>query len=237
MRAINIVGFKGTGKTTLAMALAKELTERGLRVAVVKSTSHENIIDSEGTDSYKLRKACGTAALVAPDGAAVFYEGKRYIKDLLPVLGAEVLLVEGGKKLDWLPRIMLLHKQADADTLDKGLALCTAGKVAGYGMLHTEDIPTLANLVLEKGFSLAGLDCKACNRPDCQTLARDIVAQKATVKDCKSLYQDFQLKVGGEPLGLNPFVQRIFAATLSGMLKELKGYEPGMSVEISFKGE
>ena len=130
MIAVSIVGFKKTGKTTLAVALGEELARRGIRAAAAKFTSHEGV-DVAGTDSDRLRKAYGSAALLAPDGAAVFREGRQYLPDLLPVLSADVLVVEGGKELGWLPRILMLRSVADAGTLDQGLALASYGEVEG----------------------------------------------------------------------------------------------------------
>lgn len=234
MIAVSIVGFKNTGKTTLALALGEELKGRGLSIAAVKFTHHEGL-DAQGTDTDRLRKVYGRAALLAPDGAAVFWEGRRYLPDLLPVLNADVVVVEGGKSLGWLPRILLLRSIADAGSLGEDLALASYGQVAGYDMNHVNDVPALADLVLAKGFALAGLDCGACGRPDCASLARDIVAGKASPGDCQSQFSGVEVTAGGHVIAMNPFVQRVFAASVVGMLKEFKGYAPG-PVEIKLQG-
>lgn len=234
MIAVGIVGFKNTGKTTLAVALGEELARRGVRAAAAKFTSHEGV-DASGTDSDRLRKAYGSAALLAPDGAAVFWEGRRHLQDLLPILGADVLVVEGGKELGWLPRVLLLRSVADAGTLDQGLALASCGQVPGYDMEHVADVGALADLVLARGFALAGLDCGACGREDCAALARDIVAGKASPKDCSSSFSGVEVTVNGRTVAMNPFVQRVFSASVLGMLREFKGYAPG-PVEIKLQG-
>lgn len=234
MIAVSIVGFKNTGKTTLALALGEELARRGIRAAAAKFTSHEGV-DRPDTDSDRLRKVYGSAALLAPDGAAAFWEGRRYLHDLLPILGADVLVVEGGKQLGWLPRILLLRGVADAGSLEQDLALCSYGDVAGYDMHHLNDVPALADLVLERGFALAGLDCGACGRENCAALARDIVAGKASPKDCSSSFSGVEVTVGGQTVAMNPFVQRVFSASVVGMLREFKGYAPG-PVEIKLQG-
>ncbi|MBU1002945.1 MAG: molybdopterin-guanine dinucleotide biosynthesis protein MobB [Proteobacteria bacterium] len=235
MIAVSIVGFKDTGKTTLALALGEELKGRGISVAAVKFTHHEGV-DTEGTDTDRLRKVYGSAALLAPDGAAVFWEGRRHLPDLLPLLDADVVIVEGGKSLGWLPRILLLRSVADAGSLGDDLALASYGEVAGYGMDHVRDVSALADLVLDKGFALAGLDCGACGRPDCVSLARDIVAGKALPEDCQSQFSGVEVTVGGQTIAMNPFVQRVFSASVVGMLKEFKGYAPG-AIEIKLQGK
>ncbi len=234
MIAVGIVGFKNSGKTTLAVELGRELAARGVSAAAVKFTSHKGV-DVPDTDSDRLRKSYGRAVFMTPDGTAVFWEGQRNLHELLPVLAPDVLVVEGGKELGWLPRVLLLRSEADAGSLDPGLALASYGRVEGPGLEHVDGVAALADLVLARGFALAGLDCGACGREDCAALARDIVAGRAEVRDCVSLYSEVEVLVDGRPLAMNPFVQRVFAASVSGMLRELKGYAPG-DVEIRFRG-
>lgn len=49
--------FSGTGKTTLITKLLPILTERGLRIGMVKHSHHDIEMDNPNKDSYKLRKA------------------------------------------------------------------------------------------------------------------------------------------------------------------------------------
>lgn len=234
MIAVNIVGYKKTGKTTLAVALGEELARRGMKAAAAKFTHHPDV-DAEGTDSWRLRRAYGSAAFLSAESSAVFYDGRRYLPDLLPLLDADVLVVEGGKSLTWLPRVLLLGKLADAGELEQGLALASYGEVRGYDMPHVDDVSALADLVLERGFALPGLDCGSCGREDCAALARAIVAGTASSKDCKAARADVEVSVGGQPVAMNPFVQSVFSGALLGMLKQFKGYAPG-EVTIRIKG-
>ncbi len=234
MIAVSIVGYKKTGKTTLAVALGEELARRGIKAAAAKFTHHPEA-DAQDTDSWRLRKVYGRAALLAGESAGVFWEGRRHLADLLPLLEAEVLVVEGGKHLGWLPRVMLLRKLADAGELEQGLALASYGEVPGYGLPHVTDVAALADLVLERGFALPGLDCGSCGRPDCASMARDIVSGKATADDCRAARSGVEVTVAGQPVAMNAFVQQVFSGALLGMLKQFKGYAPG-PVEIRLKG-
>ena len=237
MIAVNLVGYKKSGKTTLAVQLAEELERRGVKAAAVKSSHHR--LDKEGTDTDQLCQAYGAAGAVtegeAGGEAALFWRGKRHLPDLLPLLDAEVVVVEGGKELGWLPRILLLKNPAEAETLEPGLALATYGTVCVPGLPALETPVQVADLILEKGFALPGLDCGACGRTNCLGLARDIAAGEAQIAECLSLESSVTVEVNGVPLGLSPFVERFFASTLKGMLAELKGYAPGR-VNIRMKG-
>lgn len=52
-RIISIVGKKGAGKTTLAVAMAAEYVRRGHRVMAMKHASHPATVDTPGTDTYR----------------------------------------------------------------------------------------------------------------------------------------------------------------------------------------
>ena len=64
---VPVVGFaaySGTGKTTLLTRVLPVLTERRLRVGLVKHTHHNFDIDYPGKDSYRLRKAGASQVLL-----------------------------------------------------------------------------------------------------------------------------------------------------------------------------
>ena len=53
MRIISIVGLKDTGKTSLTNKIISELTNRDYKVASIKHSHHEMMMDREGTDTWK----------------------------------------------------------------------------------------------------------------------------------------------------------------------------------------
>ncbi|MBZ2169815.1 MULTISPECIES: molybdopterin-guanine dinucleotide biosynthesis protein B [Marinobacter] len=57
MKVIGIVGWKNCGKTTLATALIREMSDRGLTVNSIKHAHHSVDVDQPGTDSYRHREA------------------------------------------------------------------------------------------------------------------------------------------------------------------------------------
>lgn len=62
---LGFVAWSGTGKTTLLTRLIPILCERGLRIAVIKSTHHDIEPDTPGKDSYRLREAGAAQTLIA----------------------------------------------------------------------------------------------------------------------------------------------------------------------------
>lgn len=230
IRAVALVGFKKTGKTTLLIELARELRARGRTVAAVKYT-HSGL-DLDGTDTAKFTRECVSVAGVGPGHSSIYWNEAKGLQDLLPLLQAEIVLVEGGKQLTWLPRILVLAGKEPEEILDNGLSLASWGDAAVSNVRRALSIAELATLVEEQGFVLPGLDCEGCGRPSCLDLGRDIVAGSANTGMCLALHAKLSIFVGGEKLPLNPFVDRLVAATIRGLLTELKGNVPGKRVEI-----
>lgn len=65
MKVMGIVGWRGAGKTALAVRLLPALAARGLTVSTVKHAHHGFDIDTPGKDSYAHRAAGATETLVA----------------------------------------------------------------------------------------------------------------------------------------------------------------------------
>lgn len=57
MKLISIVGHSGCGKTTMMVALIRELSQQGLRVATIKHAHHKVELDTPGKDSYRHKEA------------------------------------------------------------------------------------------------------------------------------------------------------------------------------------
>lgn len=233
MLAVNLVGFKKSGKTTLALDLAAEFTRRGVKAAAAKFTHHP-ALDRADADSDRLFAAYGQCVALAGNETQVMWKSKRYLLDLLPLLDCEVLVVEGGKTLGWLPRIILPRTAEEAAELSPDLALGSFGPVEVPGLARLDSPAAVAEAVLARGFALPGLDCATCGRPDCAGLARDIVAGKAAPRDCAARRADIRITVNGTEMALSPFVADILAGGVLGMLSTLKGFAPG-PVKISIE--
>lgn len=62
---ISVVGRKNAGKTTLVVALVRELTARGYRVGTIKHDAHAFQIDHEGKDSWRHAEAGAVTVAIA----------------------------------------------------------------------------------------------------------------------------------------------------------------------------
>ncbi|MFW5735096.1 MAG: molybdopterin-guanine dinucleotide biosynthesis protein MobB [Oceanidesulfovibrio sp.] len=225
MKAAAIVGFKNSGKTTLTLEVARTLKERGLAVAAAKFAHHG--FDYAGRDTDRLAAHCTAVAGVSEESSMLIWPGRRRLEDLVPLMRADVLLVEGGKSLDVLPRILVLREESEARDLNPELALGAYGNTPSLGLAHFENPDAVADAILEHGFLLPGLNCEACGRASCHNLAAEIVAGQAESDDCRAFPENLRVECDGKPLPLGPFVASIVGSTIRGLLSELKGYTPG----------
>lgn len=226
MRAIAVVGYKKSGKTTLALELARELKKLGHSVTLAKH-SHHGFDEKAETDTARFREQADMVLGFSPGGSFVSWPVERSVTDLIPLVTTDFLVLEGGKTLGLMPRIIIAPDEATARDLDPELALAAYGDAAYEGLMATRDVAGLARIAAHEGFLLPGLDCGACGRENCRALAADIVAGEATIEDCKAQGGSIRISVGGKPLPLNPFVERILGSGIRGLLSELKGFGPG----------
>ena len=163
MQAISIIGFSNSGKTTLISRLSECLEARGLKVAIAKHTHHE--LDKPDTDTALLmspnRTIVGLSNTKDGGGEAMIHWGHPcFLRDLVPLLDADILLVEGGKNIGWLPRILCLRTTPELLTalpegckaLHPELALATYGdnELPGLPSFTAEELDALVDLILEK---------------------------------------------------------------------------------------
>lgn len=110
MKVFAVVGWKDSGKTTLVERLVAHFAERGVHVATVKHTHHAFLMDREGTDTDRHRRAgARQVAMVGANGWTL----ARTQRDpslqavLYRLEGAQVVIVEGYKR-SRLPKIEVI---------------------------------------------------------------------------------------------------------------------------------
>jgi molybdopterin-guanine dinucleotide biosynthesis protein B len=250
LKVVGIIGYKNSGKTTLARTLARELTGRGHEVVVIKHSSHS--LDLSGKDTAVLGEAAGQVGFISPGESAVFWKKPLSLENVIPHLEADIVLVEGFKQAKTFPKIVCLRGELDdadrdrSDDLFDGLAICAVGPAdqmeelaipsldkLRIPLFGRDEVGLIADLVEEKAFKLPNLDCGGCGSETCYDLAREIVAGSGSVEDCVSLHPTTEVKVDGQPLPMNPFISNIVRSTILGMLSPLKGFKKG-KIEIRF---
>ncbi|WP_419784088.1 molybdopterin-guanine dinucleotide biosynthesis protein MobB [Maridesulfovibrio sp.] len=235
MKAIAIVGKKKTGKTTMGLALVKKLTERGYKVGVLKH-SHHGFDGAEGADTEEYKKIASCVAAYSPSESFVSWKQERTVQDLVPLMDADIIVMEGGNKVGWMPRVIMVREDNDDKEFYPELALRQIPACTPDNPPSEELLDELADLVLEKGFILPGLNCKACGRDYCMDFVADIIAGKARVSGCQAMKTQMSVTCNGSELGFNPFVADMLSAGITAMLQQLKGYVPG-EIEIKIKNQ
>lgn len=117
-RLIAIVGRKNAGKTTLVVALVRELQRQGRRVMTLKHGHHPADVDQRGTDTWRhFHEAGAERTLIASPEMRVLFERtpddydpiglvQRYMAD------ADVVVAEGFAKAP-IPRIEVWRSAMD----------------------------------------------------------------------------------------------------------------------------
>ena len=110
MKAIGIIGYSNTGKTTLIEKLIPLFAARGLRVAAIKNAHHGFDMDRPGKDSYRYREAGAAQVLIATSQRwALLTETPQRpatLEELLIELApCDLVIIEGFKSEGRIPRI------------------------------------------------------------------------------------------------------------------------------------
>jgi molybdopterin-guanine dinucleotide biosynthesis protein B len=159
---IGIVGWKSSGKTTLAVRLIEELVRRGWRVATVKHAHHDIEIDAADTDSARHRHAGATeVAVVSRHRWAIVHElADEFEPDLAEVLSwlspADLVIVEGYKSAP-IPKIEVRRRDAQStDPLGPAdphvIAIVADYEVTGNGLpvFALDDTRSLVDFIADR---------------------------------------------------------------------------------------
>jgi molybdopterin-guanine dinucleotide biosynthesis protein MobB len=122
-RAIAFVGFANSGKTGLICRLLPQFTARGLRVAVLKHSHHDDLDGADqGKDTWRYRRAGAHATALAAPGLlqiTSLVAGEPPLPRALARLAADadLVLVEG-YKTGPLPKVAVLGADAGEEAPD-----------------------------------------------------------------------------------------------------------------------
>lgn len=157
-KVIAVSGVKNSGKTTLLEKLVAELTDRGVKVAVVKHDGHSFEPDRPGTDTFR-HLAAGAVGAAVFDGEKFQVVGYAAVteEDLIALFPfADVILLEGFKHSAWHKVEVVRGGNSDAPVCDPEtlLALVTDLSISADGVpvLGLEDSRGLADIVMNYCF-------------------------------------------------------------------------------------
>ena len=130
---VSFAGPSGTGKTTLLEGVIAELKRRGHRVGAVKHDAHRIELDTEGKDSWRLRRAGADVTLLMGRDQLAWFGTDRPPPDLAAVAellaaDADIVLVEGFRSAG-LPTVVVArpdHRDGRWEPPDPALILVTA---------------------------------------------------------------------------------------------------------------
>jgi molybdopterin-guanine dinucleotide biosynthesis protein B len=173
-RIISIIGLKGAGKTTLAVALSSEFVRKGRRVMNLREAEVASAVDQPAaeTSRYFLEGKAERVLVSGPGQRAVFDRGttaqdpealaQRFLSD------ADLVLVEGFQRAP-IPKIEIFRREAGATPLYRAdqpnagewLAIVTDDEKlqAAVPVLRFRDtmwLHLLANLAWDRAKPLSG---------------------------------------------------------------------------------
>ena len=177
MRVFGIVGWSGSGKTSLLSHLIPALVGQGIRVSTIKHAHHAFDIDQPGKDSHAHRIAGATEVLVG--------SGKRWAlmhelrdepePDLAELLArmspVDLVLVEGFKR-DAFPKLEV-HRPSNGKELLQpndpsivGVASDTTLDLP-VSLLALDDVAAIAGFVLAHAVPVHSFTTQAAERHRC----------------------------------------------------------------------
>ena len=114
MKAIGIIGYSNSGKTTLIEKLIPIFRSRGLSVSAIKNAHHGFDMDRPGKDSFRYREAGAGQVLIATALRwAMLTETPTRpatLEELLALLQpCDLVIIEGFKSEGHVPRIEVLR--------------------------------------------------------------------------------------------------------------------------------
>jgi molybdopterin-guanine dinucleotide biosynthesis protein B len=232
VKAVGIVGYKKSGKTTLIMRLSQKLSAMGYGVGVVKHVSSK--IDFPDNDTSNVRLYVPFVSAISSEESEIILKGKRRIEDILAFFNGDIVLIEGFKEEKSFPKIVCVRDNKEEKELFDGLQLCTASLEEGisdFRITNDEHIARMAALIGERAFKLPELNCGACGYESCYGLAKEIVKGEKTMDMCASLNPPISIKIDGTPFPINPFTSQLMKNTILAMVSSLKGFKKG-TIEI-----
>jgi molybdopterin-guanine dinucleotide biosynthesis protein B len=169
-----IVGFSGSGKTTVTVGLVEVLKQHGFCVGTIKHDIHGFEMDRPGKDSWRHKQAGASTTIISSPsqvGMVMDVDHDHHPLELLPLLREkDIVLVEGFKRAD-LPKIEVFraeNQKPPACQGDKNLLAVISDAKLDWGVpcFTLQDFERVADMLIHQ-FSLVSADYISNKRAAC----------------------------------------------------------------------
>lgn len=238
VRAIEIGGYKKSGKTRVVENLVKELKKRGHRVGTIKHVPQEGFtIDQPETDTWRHAQAgAEKIVLISPDEIATLEKKEMNLEEALSKLeNLDFVIIEGFRDAENLPKIMVPRDSEEVSELDDEFTVGFVGQGSNKPVFDSEEVTAIADFVEQEAIPpVGGLDCGDCGYDSCREFVLAVIDGKAPKDGCTAYSGKVSLTVDGKEVPLKPFVTGLIEKTISGMVSSLKDTE-GERIEIEVR--
>ncbi|MBI5680396.1 MAG: molybdopterin-guanine dinucleotide biosynthesis protein B [Methanobacterium sp.] len=231
MKIISVIGTKNTGKTTLVVKIVKELVNRGFKVGTIKHM-HKSF-DIEGKDTWEHQKAGAELVVGSADKTFFILNESLELKNILNMIECmkklDFLVIEGLKTSNYAKISVSSFK--DEYTIKNVNAL----------EISDDELKSLVDLIEKRSYGrLPDLNCNDCGYGKCEDFAKAVVKGNEAESTCAmKKVKNIELKIDGNPIPMNKFVQNFVRNTTIGMISSLKGDElkdfEGKKIELMIK--
>lgn len=122
MDIIQLVGYKNSGKTTLATKLIEHAVQKGFRTASLKHHGHGGVPEGiHDTDSEKHKQAGSLISGVEGEGVFQLVKESWTLDEMIPIyerMHVDLLIIEGFKSYSF-PKAVLISSEKDLELLAK----------------------------------------------------------------------------------------------------------------------
>lgn len=222
MRICSVVGNKDSGKTSLTVRIIKELKKRDFKVASIKHSHHNMIMDKEGTDTFKHKEA-GSETVVGIGSSTFFNIDKQLSLDrilfLIKIISEsepDFVVIEGFKGYNY-PKIATTPDVVDDFTI---------ASVDAKNM-DDSDVSLLVDKIENYGYDIIDtLFVDDCGYNDGKVIAKAFI--DGNLQYDLEKQANISVSVDGVNIGINAFVNDFMKNTILGMLNSLKTTEYGV---------
>jgi molybdopterin-guanine dinucleotide biosynthesis protein B len=227
----------GIGKTSLGSLIVKLLSQKGVRVAVVKHT-HEKLMDEVTDQGRYWKSGAETVVVSSPDSTIVYREPLRSLKEILSAIKYHpIVIAEGFRGTNIGRAIGIVNSIEEIEALskeEKGLWFIVSNDVdvvdeaknIGYNALLMSDAESLAGEIYNDAVQLIASrfhgDPELCNAGSWVEVAEKILQGLIMPYECPYA-MPIKFFIDGNPMELDPKVARIAASILEGFIAGIVG--------------